>query len=134
MLFFKRSPVVPVLRLSGPIGMATTLRPGLALTSVAGPIEKAFSLSKLPSVAVVINSPGGSIYAGLAAAALGANIVEVHTVFSRECFGPDTPASVTTAELGQLVEGVRFINTALQTPVDKDAAAAELAAAIARAA
>jgi signal peptide peptidase SppA len=60
MRFFNRSPVVPVLRLTGPIGMVTPLRPGLALNSVAGPIEKAFSLSKLPTVAVVINSPGGS--------------------------------------------------------------------------
>jgi signal peptide peptidase SppA len=57
---FRRNPTVPVLRFSGPIGMATPLRPGLALASVAGPIEKAFSLSKLPTVAVVINSPGGS--------------------------------------------------------------------------
>ncbi len=60
MRFFNRSPVVPVLRFSGPIGMVTPLRPGLAIASVAGPIEKAFSLSKLPTVAVVINSPGGS--------------------------------------------------------------------------
>jgi signal peptide peptidase SppA len=40
--------------------MVTPLRPGLSIASVAGPIEKAFSLSKLPTVAVVINSPGGS--------------------------------------------------------------------------
>jgi signal peptide peptidase SppA len=58
--FFNRGPVIPVLRFTGPIGMATPLRPGLALASVAGPIEKAFSLSKLPTVAVVVNSPGGS--------------------------------------------------------------------------
>jgi signal peptide peptidase SppA len=57
---FRRHPTVPVLRFSGPIGMATPLRPGLALASVAGAIEKAFSFSKLPTVAVVINSPGGS--------------------------------------------------------------------------
>ncbi|MBS0252310.1 MAG: S49 family peptidase [Proteobacteria bacterium] len=57
---FSRSPVVPVLRFSGPIGMATPLRPGLSLASYAGAVEKAFSLSKLPGVAVVINSPGGS--------------------------------------------------------------------------
>ena len=60
MLFFNRGPVVPVLRFSGPIGMATPLRPGLGLASVTGPIEKAFAMSKLPSVAVVVNSPGGS--------------------------------------------------------------------------
>jgi signal peptide peptidase SppA len=60
MLFFRRGPVVPVLRFAGPIGMVTPLRPGLALASVAGAIEKAFGFSKLPSVAVVVNSPGGS--------------------------------------------------------------------------
>jgi signal peptide peptidase SppA len=60
MLFFNRGPVVPVLRFSGPIGMVTPLRPGLALSAVAAPIEKAFSLSRLPTVAVVVNSPGGS--------------------------------------------------------------------------
>jgi signal peptide peptidase SppA len=57
---FTRNPVVPVLRFTGPIGMATPLRPGLALASVAGAVEKAFRLSKLPTVAVVVNSPGGS--------------------------------------------------------------------------
>lgn len=70
MLFFNRGPVVPVLRFSGPIGMVTPLRPGLALASVAGPIEKAFALSKLPTVAIVINSPGGSP-------------VQSHLIFSR---------------------------------------------------
>lgn len=57
---FTRSPVVPVLRFSGPIGMATPLRPGLSIAGVAGTLEKAFSLSKLPTVAILINSPGGS--------------------------------------------------------------------------
>lgn len=57
---FSRSPVVPVLRFSGTIGMATPLRPGLSIAGVASAIEKAFELSKLPSVAVIINSPGGS--------------------------------------------------------------------------
>jgi signal peptide peptidase SppA len=60
MAWFRRTPVLPVLRLSGPIGMATPLRPGLSLATAAGPIEKAFTMSKLPGVAVVINSPGGS--------------------------------------------------------------------------
>lgn len=57
---FSRPPTVPVLRFTGPIGMATPLRPGLSLASAAGAIEKAFKASKLPSVAVLINSPGGS--------------------------------------------------------------------------
>jgi len=60
MWFFGRGPVVPVLRFTGPIGMVTPLRPGLSISQCAGAIEKAFEMSKLPSVAVVINSPGGS--------------------------------------------------------------------------
>jgi signal peptide peptidase SppA len=40
--------------------MATPLRPGLTLASYATAIEKAFSASKLPGVAIVVNSPGGS--------------------------------------------------------------------------
>jgi signal peptide peptidase SppA len=57
---FDRHPVVPVLRLSGVIGMASPLRPGLSIATLAGPIERAFTLSKTPSVAVIVNSPGGS--------------------------------------------------------------------------
>ncbi|MFO7297690.1 MAG: S49 family peptidase [Proteobacteria bacterium] len=60
MRFFKRRPVVPVVRFSGPIGLATPLRPGLTIGSVASGLERAFNLSKVPSVAVIVNSPGGS--------------------------------------------------------------------------
>lgn len=57
---FTRHSVVPVLRFTGPIGMATPLRAGVSLAATASAIERAFTLSKLPSVAVLINSPGGS--------------------------------------------------------------------------
>jgi len=60
MWFFGQGPVVPVLRFSGPIGMATPLRPGLSIGHAASAIEKAFELSKTPAVAILINSPGGS--------------------------------------------------------------------------
>jgi signal peptide peptidase SppA len=56
----KRAPVVPVLRFSGPIGVATPLRPGITLSTSASAIEKAFSLSGAKAVAIQINSPGGS--------------------------------------------------------------------------
>ena len=69
---------------------------------------------------VGLSDHSGTIYAGLAAAALGADLLEVHFVFSRECFGPDVPASLTTEQLRQLVEGTRFIHTALAHPLDKD--------------
>ncbi len=57
---FSRSPVIPVLRLSGPIGLATPLRPGISLSVLAGAIERTFGMSKTPAVAVIVNSPGGS--------------------------------------------------------------------------
>ncbi len=76
---------------------------------------------------VGLSDHSGTIYAGLAAAALGANLLELHVVFSRECFGPDVAASVTTAEMTQLTAGVRFIERALAHPADKNALADEMA-------
>ena len=75
---------------------------------------------------VGLSDHSGQIYAGLAAATLGANVMEVHIVFSRDCFGPDVTASITVAELKQLVDGVRFIESAVANPVSKDAVASEL--------
>ena len=60
MAWFGGGPTVPVLRFSGPIGMATPLRPGVSMTSMAGVIERAFAVKRAPAIAVVINSPGGS--------------------------------------------------------------------------
>ena len=57
---FTRSPVVPVLRFTGAIGMVTPLRPGLSIATLAEPLQKAFEMSKTPSVALIVNSPGGS--------------------------------------------------------------------------
>lgn len=53
-------PVVPVVRLSGAIGMNTPFRQSLTLGSIAKPLEKAFGVKKAPAVALIINSPGGS--------------------------------------------------------------------------
>jgi signal peptide peptidase SppA len=58
--WFISSPVAPVLRLTGPIGVSTPLRPGLSLASLAPSIERAFNTRGAVAVAVVINSPGGS--------------------------------------------------------------------------
>jgi N-acetylneuraminate synthase len=69
----------------------------------------------------------GNIFSSLAAVSLGASVVEVHVVFHRGVFGPDVSSSITVAELGELVRGVRFLETALATEIDKDAIAADLA-------
>src|SRR5215472_17372683 len=53
-------PVVPVLRLTGVIGVVTPLRPGLLLSTIARSLERAFQARHARAVALVINSPGGS--------------------------------------------------------------------------
>ena len=75
---------------------------------------------------VGLSDHSGSIYAGLAAVALGANLLEVHVTLSREMFGPDVSASITTKELCQLVEGIRLIERMVANPVDKAYVAKEL--------
>ncbi len=69
----------------------------------------------------------GAIYPGLAAATLGIEVLEVHVTLSREMFGPDVTSSITTIELRQLVEGVRFIEKMKANPVDKNAMADKMA-------
>jgi serine protease SohB len=53
-------PVVPVVRLTGVIGISTPLKPGLTVASVARSLDRAFDTSKACAVALAINSPGGS--------------------------------------------------------------------------
>ena len=117
--------VETVRKFDAPLGMFQTT------TSYPCPADK-LGLNVLAEMRQRYDCPVGlsdhsaTIYAGLAAAALGASMLEVHVVLSRECFGPDTTSSVTTAELKQLVDGTRFIHTALAHPVDKQAMAESL--------
>jgi signal peptide peptidase SppA len=53
-------PVVPVVRLTGIIGFATPLRPGLTLAGLAKSLDRAFGVRNAKAVALAINSPGGS--------------------------------------------------------------------------
>ena len=76
---------------------------------------------------VGLSDHSGTIYPGIAAAAIGADVVEVHVTMSRGMFGPDVPASVTMEELRHLVDGVRFVERMHAHPVDKDAAARDVA-------
>jgi serine protease SohB len=58
--FRRDRPVVPVVRLQGVIGMSAPLRPGLTLAGLAKTLDRAFTVSRAPAVALAINSPGGS--------------------------------------------------------------------------
>jgi N-acetylneuraminate synthase len=77
--------------------------------------------------AIGLSDHSGTIYPGLAATALGLQFLEVHVTLSREMFGPDVEASITTSELGKLVEGIRFTEKMMANPVDKEAMAQDAA-------
>lgn len=83
-------------------------------------------LKKRYDCPVGLSDHSGTIFAGLAAAALGIDLLEIHVTLSREMFGPDVSSSITTSELRQLVEGVRFIEKMRSHPVDKDLMAKEM--------
>jgi N-acetylneuraminate synthase len=70
--------------------------------------------------AVGLSDHSATIYPGLAAATLGIEVLEVHLTLSREMFGPDVVASITPAEMRQLVDGVHFIERMRANPANKD--------------
>lgn len=63
-----------------------------------------------------LSDHSGTIWPSIAAAHDRCGMVEVHAVFSRECFGPDVSSSVTTDELRKLVKGVRFMERCSSGP------------------
>jgi len=62
----------------------------------------------------------GDVYACLAAAARGAEILEFHAVFDKRMFGPDAPASMDIDEIAFMVKGVRQICESLDAKIDKN--------------
>ena len=75
---------------------------------------------------VGLSDHSGTVYAGLAAAAMGMDALEIHVTMSREAFGPDVSTSITTAELKTVVDGIRFIEKIQANPVNKNEVAEEL--------
>lgn len=69
---------------------------------------------------VGLSDHSGKIFPSLAAAGVGAQLIEVHVTFSRAMFGPDVSSSITLDELKTLVEGIRYTEEMLAHPVDKD--------------
>jgi N-acetylneuraminate synthase len=67
-----------------------------------------------------LSDHSGTIYPNLAAVALGASMIEVHVVLSKDSFGPDVSSSITISELCNLVEGIRFNEKALSSNIDKN--------------
>lgn len=76
---------------------------------------------------VGLSDHSGTIFPSLAAVSAGCDLLEVHVTLSREMFGPDVAASVTTVELAEIVRGVRFIERMLVSRPSKDDLAREFA-------
>jgi sialic acid synthase SpsE len=58
-------------------------------------------------------------YAAFAAVVLGASVIEKHFTFSRHLYGSDAHHSLEPAEFGEMVRGIRAIETILSSLVDK---------------
>lgn len=81
---------------------------------------EAVGLSALNELRNLLHCPiglsdhSGTIFPGVAAAALGSSMLEAHVTFDRRMFGPDAGASLTISDFEQLVAGIRFIEKARQ--------------------
>jgi N,N'-diacetyllegionaminate synthase len=83
------------------------------------------TLSERYECPVGISDHSGTIYAGLAAAALGAPFIEVHVKLTENMPGPDAPASLAPNDLRQLAAGVRAVLAMVRAEVmDQDETAA----------
>ncbi len=72
--------------------------------------------------AVGLSDHSGTIFPALAAvSAHQAKLIEVHLTLSRDMFGPDVVASLTPAEMTEMVRGIRFVENMQAHPVAKDA-------------
>ena len=61
-----------------------------------------------------------NIYTPIAAAALGATVIEKHFTFSKWMYGSDAPHSIEPEEFADMVRGIRHIEAVLASPVDKN--------------
>ncbi len=80
------------------------------------------------AVPVGLSDHSGTPYPALAAMAAGVDLFEAHVTFDRRMYGPDSSSSMTFAELAMVCEANRAFAAMRANPVDKDAAAASLAA------
>ncbi|MEM9544447.1 MAG: N-acetylneuraminate synthase family protein [Bacteroidota bacterium] len=75
---------------------------------------------RYPQHTIGLSEHTGEIYAGIAAAGLGSEILEFHVVFDKRMFGPDAKSSLTIEQTRELVKGVRAIEKAVYNPIDKN--------------
>ncbi len=76
-------------------------------------------LHKRYDLPVGLSDHSGVIYPCLAAAALGASVLEFHIIFDKKMFGPDSSSSLSIDDVKQLADGVRFIEAAMGQGTEK---------------
>lgn len=74
---------------------------------------------RYPDTVIGLSEHTSRICTGIAAVAIGAKALEFHVVFDKRMFGPDATSSLTIEESAEMVRGIRFIETALNHPIDK---------------
>ena len=62
----------------------------------------------------------------IAAVAMGASVIEKHFTLSKQMYGPDAKFSMTPSEFKLMVQGIRDVDAALATKIDKDQKATAL--------
>ena len=75
-------------------------------------------LKKRYNIPVGFSDHSGDIFSCIAAATLGASILEFHTVFDKKMFGPDSESSLVISQIKQLVIGVKQIEQDLSSKID----------------
>ncbi len=83
--------------------------------NVIGVLKKRY-----PEISIGLSEHTGKIATGIAAVTLGAEVLEFHAVFDRRLFGPDASSSLTIDEVKSLVDSIRFLDTAINNPIDKN--------------
>lgn len=76
--------------------------------------------SKYTDTVVGLSDHSGEIYPSVSAFMLGARVFELHVTWSKQMFGPDTPASLTLEDLKQVVGYLAQQAKLITSPVNKD--------------
>lgn len=69
---------------------------------------------------VGLSDHSGTPYPSFSFVTHGAELIELHGVFHKEMFGPDSKSSLNIDEIYNLVEGIKFIEEMLNNPFDKN--------------
>ena len=92
-----------------------------AYPTVAGQwgLDQISEMKKRYRLTTGFSDHSGKSFVGIAAAAIGAEILEFHVVFDKQMFGPDAKASLTIDEVKYLVQSIRELENDRNTNYDK---------------